>query len=405
MASNNTYKFKNILVIAVWLLLGSGIVVLLIAAVTRDKDEVINGMEIKISGVRNNYFIDKKDVTKILEKTIGKSFTDLPASQLDLVKMERTLQKDQWIKKAEIFFDNNNVLQINITEREPIVRIFTTTGASFYMDSSLRRLPLSNKFSPRIPMFTGFPTEVKVLKKHDSLLLKDIKKLSEYIGNDKFWMAQIDQVDIAADRSFDLIPKLGNQVIHFGSIENYEQKFNKLLAFYKQVQTKTGWNRYSEIDLKFKNQVVAINRDAKEIKMDSLRAIQIMKNIIEEAKERTADSTSVQLAQQDDRNNINISVEKETIPEANNYSKNPNENKNESSSVIPVHAPEKPVVKNPETVVKPSVSRPSSNGKPNPAHRKKAAVKEPARKTTPVKKTEEKPRQVPKAVMPAQTDY
>jgi hypothetical protein len=129
-----------------------------------------------------------------------------------------------------------------------------------------------------------------------------------------------------------------------------------------------------------------------------------MKNIIEEAKEGTADTTSIQLPQQDDRNNINISSEKEIIPEANNYNKD-SKNKNESSSVIPVPVPEKSVVKNPETVVEPSVSRPSSNGRPNPAHQKKEAVKKPARKITPAKKAEEKPKQVPKAVMPAQTDY
>ena len=194
MALNNKYTFKNILSITVWVILGSGIVVLLIAAVTKKNNEVIKGMEISITGVQNNYFIDKKDVIKILEKVNGKSLKDAFTNSLDLTKMESVLQKDQWIKKAEIFYDNNNVLQVKVTEREPIVRIFTTTGASFYMDSSLKRLPLSDKFSARLPVFTNFPTEVIVLKRKDSILLKNIKTLGEFIGNDPFWMAQIDQV-------------------------------------------------------------------------------------------------------------------------------------------------------------------------------------------------------------------
>ncbi len=49
-----------------------------------------------------------------------------------------------------------------------------------------------------------------------------------------FWMAQIDQIDITSEGDFDFIPKLGNQVIRFGDISDYQQKFNKLLAFYKQ---------------------------------------------------------------------------------------------------------------------------------------------------------------------------
>ena len=72
-------------------------------------------------------------------------------------------KKTQWIKKAELFFDNNNVLEVRITEREPIARIFTTSGSSFYIDSSLARLPLSDKFSPRLPVFTDFPTDVIVI--------------------------------------------------------------------------------------------------------------------------------------------------------------------------------------------------------------------------------------------------
>src|SRR6185437_8620805 len=194
--------------------------------------------------------------------------------------MENALSKQPWVKNAEMFFDNNNVLQVKITEREPIARIFTVSGPSFYIDSSLARLPLSSKFSARLPVFTSFPTDVKVLTKSDSSLLSDVKIMSEFINAHPFWMAQIDQVDITSARTFELTPKLGNQLIRFGSAGNCEQKFNKLLAFYKQVQTKIGWNKYSVIDVQFMNQVIGVNRDKSEIKSDSLRSVQIMKGII-----------------------------------------------------------------------------------------------------------------------------
>ena len=53
----------------------------------------------------------------------------MPVHSIDLAAMETELTKNRWIKKAELFFDNNNVLQVRITEREPIARIFTTSGA------------------------------------------------------------------------------------------------------------------------------------------------------------------------------------------------------------------------------------------------------------------------------------
>ena len=55
---------------------------------------------------------------------------------------------------------------------------------------------------------------------------------------------------------FELVPKVGNHKIVFGGIDNLESKFEKLMIFYKKGLSKTGWNEYSEINLKFKNQVV-----------------------------------------------------------------------------------------------------------------------------------------------------
>ena len=55
------------------------------------------------------------------------------------------LKKNAWVNGAEVFFDNNDVLRINIAQREPIARIFTLGGNSFYIDSSGTELPLSEK--------------------------------------------------------------------------------------------------------------------------------------------------------------------------------------------------------------------------------------------------------------------
>ncbi|HEV2832150.1 MAG TPA: hypothetical protein VGW31_09245 [Hanamia sp.] len=389
MAENKRYSFSKIFAALVWIILSSGMVVLLVAAITRKNNEPITGMKINISGVQNNYFIDKKDVIKILEHVHGKKLEKAVAATLDLVAMENALQKDQWIKKVEIFLDNNNVLQVTISEREPVARIFTASGASFYMDSALKRLPLSDKFSARLPVFTNFPTDVIILTRQDSVLLKGIKLMSEYIGNDPFWMAQIEQIDITPSRNFELIPKLGSQVIRFGNADNYKEKFNKLLAFYKQVQTKTGWTRYSILDLQFKGQIVAVNSDLKAIKADSLRAIQIMKNIIAEAQKQTNDSTHIQLTEQDDNKiNVNQSPIIENVPDENEVPNVP-ENKIEAAPVLKSNPPLKTTSTKPAVVTK-----------------KKVVVKKAAIKKKELKKPDPKnEQQKPKAVMPPKSDY
>ena len=66
--------------------------------------------------------------------------------------------------------------------------------------------------------------------------------------------AQIEQIAVNKLLEFELVPKVGNHKIVFGGIENLEGKFEKLMIFYKKGLSKTGWNEYSEINLKYKNQ-------------------------------------------------------------------------------------------------------------------------------------------------------
>ncbi len=397
MAENKKYKFRKILAISVWTILGSGVVVLLVAAMTKKNTEQITGVDIKISESHDNYFINKKEVLAILEKVNGKKLEKASASSLDLTAMEADLVKDEWISKAELFFDNNKVLQVKVTEREPIARIFTVSGASFYMDSSLRKLPLSDKFSARLPVFTSFPTDVRVLKKQDSALLCEIKILSEYINSHPFWMAQIDQVDISNAGTFELIPKLGNQVIRFGDAQDCDQKFNKLLAFYKKVETNIGWNKYSVLDIQYKNQVVGVIRDAAGIKSDSLKTVEIMKSIIAEAEKNSNDSTKIQLPEPPDNNNkvIESPVLNNPAPEENTENKiNPTEKK--LGTVAPIHDHEKPILKKQSVTGNQVVTKhSSSNEKPHPTPVKKEEVK----------KQKEEIKRVPKAVMQPKSDY
>ncbi len=215
--------------------------------------------------------------------------------------MEAELEKSKWVKNAELFFDNNEILKVNLQEREPVARVFTTGNTSFYIDTALAMLPLSDKFSARLPVFTGFPSDKIVLSAADSSLLNDVKNISLAIQKDSFVMAMIDQVDITAQQNFEMIPKIGNQLIEFGNGNDVEGKFNRLQLFYKQVMVKAGWNKYSVINVQYKNQVIAKIKGAEDKTADSVRALQMMQMIAANAQKQAEDS--IQTIIQDNNNN------------------------------------------------------------------------------------------------------
>jgi cell division protein FtsQ len=242
---------------------------LLIAAIGKKNKDNCTDYTIVIKGADNNYFIDADDINKLLRAGVGSEIKGKKIKEINLQKLEQLLRDNVWIRKAEMWFDNRNVLHIEVYEREPIARIFTTSGNTFYIDSTEKKLPLSDKLSARVPVFTGF-TDKKVYTAKDSMLLNDIKNIATYIKNDPFWMSQVAQVDITADRNFELSPVVGNHLIKLGDGKELDQKFNRLMIFYKQVLAKKGFDSYSTIDVQYSGQVVGTRRGTEKTKVDTV---------------------------------------------------------------------------------------------------------------------------------------
>ncbi len=297
----NKQNIIKFLINLMWVVVGSACIALLVSAVHSKEVKVCKAVEINITGVSSNFFIDKTDVYNIIKNFGGDSTQKKSLASIDLGRIEKELEKDVWVKNAELYFDNNNCLKVSVEEREPVARLFTVSGNTFYIDSSCMILPLSDKFSARLPVFTGFTSDAKILAKNDSALLGSIRNMSLKILADTFLMAMIDQVDINTSRSFELIPKLGKQRIIFGDATDVATKFDKLKLFYKDVITQSGWNRYSTINLQYKDQVVASIRGKEDVKADSLRTMQLIKFIAEDAARRSADSSQIFLPEADKR--------------------------------------------------------------------------------------------------------
>ena len=359
MAEKKRYNYRKILGNILWTLLGLATVVLLGAAINLRNNKHCKGVDINISGVQNNFFIDKKEIGGLLEKLCKGILTGKTLGSFNLAVIESTLKKNEWIRNAELFFDNNEVLRVDVIEREPVARIFTNTGSSFYLDSTLTRLPLSEKSTARVPMFTNF-TSQQALTKADSNLLKDIKNVSTYILRDPFWMAQIDQVDITPDRTFEMVPKVGNQIIVFGNADNYKEKFNNLLTFYKQVASKVGWNKYSKINVQYKGQVVAVKRGAEDIVQDLLKTKQMMQTIVIAMQQQANDSiNNIQLDQQPDDNVIPVAPQLNDIPHEQPITVKPPTTITAPVKTVPPSI-EKPIA-NPEKTIQPSIEKPNAN--------------------------------------------
>ena len=286
---------RKILFVTIWVLITGGMLTLLIAAVGKQKRNTCKDYAIIIKGNDENLFLSKTDILKTLKAATKGNVKGQSKKFFNLLRLENLLEENEWIKDAQLYFDNKDVLHVSVLERQPIARIFSSGGKTFYIDDELQMMKISGKRTAVVPVFTGFPDK-KIQSKKDSVLLSDIKITAEFINKDSFWTAQVAQIDMKpsdADASweFEMTPVVGNHIIKLGDSQNIVQKFNRLFIFYKEVLSRTGFNKYKTIDVRYAGQV--IGGKSENPKVDSVLLRKSVENMLQQIKKMETDTTVI----------------------------------------------------------------------------------------------------------------
>lgn len=276
-------SIRKVIQTLVTIVVVAGFSMAVISADRSQSRKKLGNVDIKIRNGEVVHFVDEEEVMNLLFKNRHLDPQDMSLGSLDIHKMENIARSNPWVSDAQVYVDNERNMHIIVTQRVPVVRIFEESGHSYYLDADLKAMPLSEKYVHYTPLITGAPS----LRENDSVS-RDIKGtmlgLVSYITRSKFWNAQIAQIVINRDRTFELIPILGKQRILLGDTSRVPEKLNNLLAFYQQVENKVGWEKYEVIDLRFKGQVVASPALAWKIPVDrALTNMNWVKAVMESA--------------------------------------------------------------------------------------------------------------------------
>lgn len=253
---------KNIVISLASLAMIIGFVVLFIAASKDRNKSACRGIHLEVEGNPAVTFINKGAITRLLQKDRGLNPVGKQLSDIRIRSLEQAVKTFPWVRDAELYVDNDNLLQITVTERVPVARVFMSSGYSFFLDATGIRLPVTGSFAVKLPVFTGFPDDQASAGPADSLLLSGMIALSGYLKDHPFWMAQVDQISINRDREFEIVPAVGDALIEFGAGKDIPEKFAKLMVFYRQGLNNIGWGYYDTLDLRYRGQIVATRKRA-----------------------------------------------------------------------------------------------------------------------------------------------
>jgi cell division protein FtsQ len=110
----------------------------------------------------------------------------------------------------------------------------------------------NTQFTSDLVIVTG-----QVTKKYAKKVLANV---GNYLIQNKMWRAQAEQLNVLADGSIEMIPRVGEHIIYLGQPIDIARKLDRLEKFYKYGLSKAGWNKYSYISLEFDNQIICKKR-------------------------------------------------------------------------------------------------------------------------------------------------
>lgn len=258
---------RKIAHIVIWLVLGAWFTVIMGFVSGSNEKLLCKQIVVDITDSTNVRFVTNLSVRESILDA-GMDLQGYPIAEIRTRDLEQQLEQDPYIENAEVYFDVEGSLYVDITQRKPLLRLMPGGKQGYYIDQKGVILPLSDNYSPMVLLVTGDLsleeyTDENGMRIADQSADKELRLLMGFarkVSQHPFWNNQIVQVYRGKDGNYELIPRVGAHQIEFGTLEDYEIKLRNLKLLYDQGLKKYGWNAYDKIDLKYSNQIICTKR-------------------------------------------------------------------------------------------------------------------------------------------------
>ncbi len=266
-------EYKKWIHLSAWALVLSGLLFSLGFVAKKEKEIVANTLNIEILNNEEHSFLNESEVKGFVqqreEPILGQAY-----AKLHIPELEKALNAHPAIENAEVSATLNGEVKVEVTQRTPVLRVINKDGESYYIDKQSKLMPLNQNYTARVIVANGEIFEPYDRRSHYSVdqiaqsktfsqisILDDVLAVARYVQSDTLLNGLIHQIYVNREQELELFPVIGCQKIILGKAVSIEEKFNKLKLFYKQGINKTdGWNKYTSLNLKYKNMVVCTKK-------------------------------------------------------------------------------------------------------------------------------------------------
>lgn len=244
----------NKLIIGITVVIGLTLLVWMLI-LNMNKSTQFEEVVVKIKPLPNKAnFLNQEEILDILDSNLR----EVPFQK---TTAEILLEENPYIKNAEVYTSLDQTLNIKIVQREPIARVINQKGHHFYLDEEGNKFKCLGGTSARVVVVNGFITEKQIPSdSFKTQTIKEVYQVCRAINKDLFWKQFTEQLYVDKYDDIILIPKVGNFTIVLGNSSSLAVKLKHLRKFIETALPKVGWDKYKQISVKYKGQIVATKR-------------------------------------------------------------------------------------------------------------------------------------------------
>ena len=231
-------------------MLAVALIVGIIWARNKSLGEVCNRIDVEIINADSTSFVTPQGVLDELQgqgiKLVGKRMGSIDASEI-----EEALKLSPYLESADIVKCQDGRLLIRVSQLVPIFRVFDGES-SYYVNRAGKHMSANMYYHSDVPVVQGHFT-----RKYPATRMLP---LIRYVESDSLLHSLVGMYCVKDTNNIIIVPNISGHVINIGSADGFENKFAKLMQFYRQVMPKKGWETYDTISVKWNHQIVATRR-------------------------------------------------------------------------------------------------------------------------------------------------
>lgn len=217
----------------------------------------VERLEVVVKDADQRGFLTPEIVSGLIDREglnpVGKAL-----DSIDLARINHAVEAHSFTKKAITYVDYEGTLTVEVTQREPVMRVRTSEGHDFYLTRDVRVLPAQPHATLNLPIVTG---DVKLLfgksfegslrewlaegeknqRENYNFLCKLINFVT-FTEEDEWLAGRIVQINLTQPTSntpskgfqepeIEVIPSDGGYVVELGRLERMEEKIARWRTF------------------------------------------------------------------------------------------------------------------------------------------------------------------------------